>query len=79
MEKLITDLELLFQDTLEDSTIKLTRETTANEVKDWDSVNHLLLLHTIEQHFKIKFSLDEMIHFQNVGDICDSILFKTSN
>jgi len=78
MDKLISELELIFQETLEDDSIRLNKSTTANDVAEWDSVNHLLLLHSIEQHFKIKFSLDEMIHFQNVGDICDSIKQKTS-
>lgn len=79
MENLLFELESLFRETLEDDSIKLNRETTANDVEEWDSVNHLLLLHTIEEHFKIKFTLDEMIHFQNVGAICDSIIQKTSN
>lgn len=76
MLDLIPKLELIFRETLENDTICLDANTTPNEIAEWDSVNHLLLLHTIEQHFAIKFSLDEMIHFQKVSDICESIKQK---
>jgi len=34
--------------------------TTANEVKDWDSLNHFHLVVALEKHFKIKFTSSEI-------------------
>jgi len=76
IENILPELEALFQEVLEDNSIRLQATTTANDVADWDSVNHLVLLHAIEENFSVKFDLAEMIGFQNIGDIGKSILQK---
>jgi len=73
---ILKEVESIFQEVFEDSTLKLTENTTAHDIAEWDSVQHLLLLHALEQHFFIKFALEEMISFQNVRDICASIKQK---
>ena len=73
---ILKDLTTIFRDVLESDKIVLTELTTANEIADWDSVNHLILLHAIEEHYKIKFELGEIINFRSVGDICLSISNK---
>ena len=73
---ILEKLELLFRETLDNSSIRLTEKTTANDIAEWDSVSHLILLHAIEQEFNLSFSLDEVMHFQNIGDITKSILAK---
>ena len=74
--EIMAGLEQVFQDVLDDDSIRLTTKTTANDLADWDSVNHLVLLHAIERKYNIKFSLDEMINCRSLGDICDRILKK---
>lgn len=80
-EALLGKLQTIFRETLDSPQLVLQPETTANEVAEWDSVSHLILLHAIEQEFALSFSLDEVMQFQNVGDICSSIQTKleTSN
>ncbi len=78
-EQILSDLEAIFRDVLDDNSIRLDTNITANDVADWDSVNHLVLLHAIEQKYGIKFDLNEMIGFRNVGDISACIVLKLSN
>jgi acyl carrier protein len=73
---ILPEVEAIFREVFEDSTLKLEESNTAQDIAAWDSVQHLLLLHALEQHFFIKFTLEEMISFQNVGDICASIKQK---
>lgn len=73
---ILPEIEAIFREVFEDSSLKLEESTTAQDIAAWDSVQHLLLLHALEQHFFIKFTLEEMISFQNVGDICVSIKQK---
>ena len=56
--------------------IKIDRETNANDINDWNSLNHLTLITEIESSFNIKFLLKEILKFKNVGDTVDCIYEK---
>jgi len=65
-------------DVLDDDTIILTRETTANDVEDWDSLAHISIIVATEKEFKIKFDLYELKLLENVGELLDLIELKIS-
>lgn len=73
MSNYITEFETLFKDVLENEDIVLTNETTAHEIDEWDSINHIYLVVEIEKHFEIKFSSSEILQWQNVGEMIDSV------
>ena len=60
--------------TLRDPTVQLKMETTAKEVKNWDSLNHIVIITAVEKHFGIRFNFAELQRFKNVGQMCESIL-----
>lgn len=62
--------------TLENDSIILNRETTADDIEEWDSLNHTIVLNAIQKRFNLKFSLKEIYKFKNIGDICDIISNK---
>jgi len=63
----------IFINVLDEDNIVLTRDTTADDVEDWDSLSHIHIIVAIEQHFNIKFTSLEVQNFRNVGEMCDSI------
>lgn len=73
MSNYITEFETLFRDVLENDDIVLTNETTAHDIEEWDSINHIYLVVEIEKHFEIKFSSSEILQWQNVGEMIDSV------
>ena len=75
-DKILARLTEIYKDVLDDENLTLNAETTANDISEWDSVNHLILIYAIEESYKIKFDLGEMINFRSVGDICQSISRK---
>ena len=51
-------------------------ETDFKDIPNWTSLNHALIINSIEQHYNIEFDLDEMIEVRNIGDICKLIMKK---
>lgn len=75
-QDLINKLTTIFQTTFEDNSIVLTDELTANDVDNWDSLTHMILISTIENEFDIKFKLKDLNKMKNVGALIEIISSK---
>lgn len=78
MEKvdILVKVQDIFRDLLDDDTIELASETTADDVEGWDSLTHIQLIVAIEKSFKVKFTSREILTWQNVGEMIDCIATK---
>jgi acyl carrier protein len=76
MSKLLEEVNEIFREVLENATLEINMETSAQDIDNWDSLNHVMLIAAIESQFEISFELDEMIEFKNVGDILTAIKSK---
>jgi len=63
----------IFRQVFDDNSIVLTRETTADDIDDWDSLSHLNLVIAVEMKFGVKFALGELQSLKNVGDMADLV------
>jgi acyl carrier protein len=63
----------IFRDVFDDDTIELTPDTTAADIHDWDSANHVNLIVAIEVRMKIKFKTVEIESLHNVGNLVNLI------
>jgi len=68
----------IFIDVLDNEDIVLSYETTAKDIEEWDSLNHIQLIVAIEKKFKIRFTTLEIQAWKNVGEMADSILAKVN-
>ncbi len=72
-EEIYEKLDEVFQDVFDDDEIHVSAETTANDIEDWDSLEHINLVVAVEAAFGIKFNMNEVVSFQNVGEMVDVI------
>lgn len=74
--EILEEVQEIFRDVLENEEIVLTPETTANDVDDWDSLSHIQLIVAIEKKFKIKFTSKEILSWNNIAEMTESIASK---
>lgn len=67
-------LEPIFCSVFHLNSIQLSMTTSANEIRNWDSMHHVSLMADIETHFGFEFDFDDLISIQNVGDIVRVVL-----
>ena len=73
---LLSEVQNIMCNVLDDENIVLNEETTANDVEGWDSLTHIQLIVAIEKHFKIKFTSKEILSWKNVGEMLVAICSK---
>ena len=78
-EDIYNQLNGIFEDVLEIENVNLIASTTADDVEGWDSLAHISLITSIERHFKIKFTMNEIVNLHNVGDLVNLITQKTNS
>ena len=74
--EIIADLTKIMEKIFDVSDLKISMDTVATDVEDWDSLNHIQMVVAVEKHFKIKFSAAQIQNWKNVGEIIDSISSK---
>jgi len=73
-ESIIEATTEIFCDIFDDDSIIVTESTVADDIEDWDSLEHINLVLALEQRFNLKFSMDEVIGMKNVGDMVDIVM-----
>ena len=72
-EQILAKVTDIFRDVLDNDDLVIAATTTANDVEDWDSLNHMQIIAGVEKAFKIKFTSSEIYQFQNVGDLVKAV------
>jgi acyl carrier protein len=72
----VNKLTPIFRKVFSNDTIVVTNELNANDVANWDSLSHMLLIAEVENEFSVKFKLKELNKMKNVGDMIDIIISK---
>ena len=76
LQEIFQKLDEVFQDVFDDPNIHVTDETTAADIEDWDSLEHINLIVAVEKAFGVKFGMGEVTHMENVGEMADLIAKK---
>jgi acyl carrier protein len=71
-----TQLVGVFRDLFDDDALELRKDTTADDVEDWDSLSHINLIVAIERSFGVKFTTTEVQSLRNVGELAALVAAK---
>ena len=74
--EIIEELQEIFREIFDDEELVLSRETTADDIEDWDSLTHMQLIVEIEKKYGIKFTTAEIKKAADVGEFIDIIKGK---
>ncbi len=73
MKTIYAALNEVFRDVFDDDSIVVGPKTTANDIEDWDSLEHITLISAVEKRFKMKFKMGEISSMKNVGEMAQII------
>lgn len=73
-EEVYERLNEVFRDVFDNESIELHDETTADDIEDWDSFEHINLVVAVEEEFSFKIPMGKVITMKNVGEMVDIIL-----
>lgn len=69
----LSRLQEVFRGVFDDEALVISRDTTAQDIEAWDSVQNVLLMLEVEGAFGVRFSTPEIAYLKNVGDLLDLI------
>lgn len=73
-EQAFERLTNVFRKVFDDEEIVIDDLTTARDIEDWDSFEHINLICAVEDEFSFKVPMKDATSMQNVGDMVDIIL-----
>ena len=72
-EEIFEIVQDIFRDVFDDEELQIGDSTNAEDIEDWDSLEHINLVINMEKKFSLKFNLKEVGELKNVGEMVDLI------
>jgi acyl carrier protein len=69
MDNIHARLTGTFRDIMDDESIVLRPDLTANDVEEWNFLSHINPIVAIEKEFRIRFTTAEVSGLKNVGEL----------
>ena len=71
-------LQSVFVDVFDDEDLRISNSTNSDDIEEWDSLNHIALVLSIEKCFNIRFMTGEVLSLKDVGEMIQLLEKKTS-
>ena len=75
-EMLFEGVQDIFRDIFNEEDMVIEDKISSDDVEEWDSLNHINLVSTIEKEFEIRFALGELMALKDVGAMIDLMVEK---
>ena len=74
-DQILEKLTSIFRDLLDDEEIILTRESTAQDIEEWDSLNQIKIILECENIFQVIFRARDIRNLKNVGEMVEHLFY----
>ena len=68
-EKILKKLEKVFQIIFDDYSLRLSKNMTAEDIEEWDSLNQIKIILACEKEFSVKLNVREINNFVNIVEM----------
>lgn len=68
-EEAMEKLNVIFREVFDNEDIEVNEQTTADDIEEWDSLEHIRLIDAVESEFNMKFTMKEVSSMKNVGEM----------
>lgn len=75
-DEILAQLRDIIADVLDQPDLKIDRDTSADDVRDWDSFNHVNIVVAVQAHFGIKIHTAEVEEMRKVSELVDLVQAK---
>ena len=75
-EEIMDKVNEIFRDVFDDDSLVIVDSTNSDDIEDWDSLEHISLIISMEKEFDLKFDIKEVNKLENVGQMVDMIKDK---
>ena len=72
-EEIMKRVTGIFRDVFDDEELMIYDSTNSDDIEDWDSLEHIALIVSMEKEFGLKFDIKEVNKLENVGEMIDLI------
>ena len=75
-KEILKKIQPIFCKVFDNKKLKINYNSSANTIKQWDSLAQINLVVSTERLLNVKFSVAELATLKNVGEMIDLILIK---
>ena len=78
-QEIVNKINSIFRDVFDDDSIEIFGGMTAEDILDWDSLNHITLVINVEKEFGLKLNLAEVGKLENIDEMIQLLLEKVNS
>ena len=75
-ENIFGSVQNIFREVFDEEDLIIGNETNSEDIEEWDSLNHINLVISIEKQFGIRFMTGELQLLKDVGEMIDLLDIK---
>tara|TARA_B100001059_G_C17796539_1_gene563403 strand:- start:49 stop:288 length:240 start_codon:yes stop_codon:yes gene_type:complete len=75
-EDIFKKVSIVFKEVLEDAELVISEDQNADDIDEWDSLTHIMLVVETEKAFGLKFLSSEISNWKNIGEMISAIQAK---
>jgi acyl carrier protein len=77
-EEVFEKVQGIFRDVFDDDELVIKKSTNSEDIEEWDSLNHINLVLSIEKTLQIRFKTGEIQALKNVGEMIELLVEKVN-